>query len=233
MGKHLPPLPLRTVVLGPSGTGKTVVLVSLLLEQFRGTFSRIFVFSPSIWCDYTWRPVIEYSARELGVDQQSEPTFFDEWDDAALQKIIDQQMKVTEFCKANKHRTLHQVIILVDDFADRPELLHKSGGVLDMLFARGRHAMISAVVSSQKLRALSTMVRVNATSWLCFKLRNQKELQALLEELSAIHPVPVLLEMYRRATAEKYSFWFINLLAPPEEMFWVRFERKLISRASP
>jgi Cdc6-like AAA superfamily ATPase len=229
VGRNLPPLPLRTIVLGPSGTGKTVVLVSMLLEQYRGTFSRIYVWSPSVWVDHTWRPVMQYSSRELGVDPEKDPTFFDEWDPNQLEKIIDQQMRLTEHAQSQRHKVLHQVVVVIDDFADRGEVMHRSGGVLDMLFARGRHAMISTIVASQKLRALSTMIRVNATSWVVFKLRNAKELQALLEELSAIYPPQILTEMYHRATAEKYSFWFVNLLASVDEMFWVRFERRLIA----
>ena len=52
---HCGRLPIRSIVLGPSGSGKTVLLTNLILET-----SRIYIFSPSIDVDATWRPVKNY-----------------------------------------------------------------------------------------------------------------------------------------------------------------------------
>ena len=53
-------LPLRDIILGPSGAGKGVLLSSMILDIYRGCFDRIFIFSPSIDVDKTWQPVKEY-----------------------------------------------------------------------------------------------------------------------------------------------------------------------------
>ena len=75
---------------------------------------------------------------------------------------------------------------------------------------------------------MPSAVRVN-TMWYCvFRLRNQLELDALVEELSAMLPKDVLYGMYQEATREKYSFWYVNLRAPKEDMFWLRFDRKFL-----
>ena len=50
-------LPIRSVILGPSGSGKTVLLQNMILDIYRDCFSRIYIFSPSIEVDQTWRPV--------------------------------------------------------------------------------------------------------------------------------------------------------------------------------
>ena len=55
----LPATPLRGIILAPSGGGKTVLLVSLLLDMYRGAFARIYVFSRSVDIDAAWRPVKE------------------------------------------------------------------------------------------------------------------------------------------------------------------------------
>ncbi len=39
-------LPMRALVVGPSGAGKGVCMQSLLLHQFRGCFARIYLFPP-------------------------------------------------------------------------------------------------------------------------------------------------------------------------------------------
>ena len=48
-----------------------------------------------------------------------------------------------------------------------------------------------------------------------WRLRNKKELiDSLLYELSALFPLPVLMEMYETATNdEPHSFWYIDLMA--------------------
>ena len=65
---------------------------------------------------------------------------------------------------------------------------------------------------------------------LVWRLRNFKEIQSLIEELSALYPVRVLHEMYETAiTDEDHSFWYINLVAKKkEDMFYVRFDHKMI-----
>ena len=42
------------------------------------------------------------------------------------------------------------------------------------------------------------------------------------------------MEMYQLATAEPYSFWYINLAAKRrEDMFWLRFEQRMIPTRAP
>ena len=92
--------------------------------------------------------------------------------------------------------------------------------MLNTLFVRGRHAFISTIVSSQKLRLVATTLRVNAQFMLVWRLRNRMELQALFEELSAVYPIKTLEEMYQLATEEPFSFWYILLTARrKEDMF--------------
>ena len=69
-------------------------------------------------------------------------------------------------------KKLYQVLIILDDLADMPQL-HKPNGALDTLFIRGRHMQISTWVSSQKLRLISAAVRVNMQFLCCWRLRNQ------------------------------------------------------------
>ena len=50
-------LPTRAIICAPSGGGKTVLLSNLTLDAYRGCFSRVYIFSPSIDIDYTRAPV--------------------------------------------------------------------------------------------------------------------------------------------------------------------------------
>ena len=222
----VPLVPCTGIFLGPSKSGKTVALISLILEQYRGVFERIYVFSPSVNIDDGWIPVKKYIEGDLGVNTEREQTYWDEWDEAALRRIIQQQQrKITETSKKLEMKKLYQVLVVIDDFADTPQL-HKPHGALDTLFIRGRHMQISTWVSSQKLRLISAAVRVNQQFLCCWRLRNQRELDAVIEELSALLPKEQLYRLYEQATREPYSFLFVYYLKPRNEMFYKRFEER-------
>ena len=48
------------MLVGPSGSGKTVLLSNMILDMYKGCFSRICIWSPSIDVDSTWKPVKDY-----------------------------------------------------------------------------------------------------------------------------------------------------------------------------
>ena len=147
-----------------------MTLISLILEQCRGVFERIYIFSPSIDIDDGWIPVKKYIEQDLGVNTEREQAYWDEWDEPALRRIIQQQRKITEASKKLEMKKLYQVLIICDDMADMPQL-HKPNGALDTLFIRGRHMQISTWVSaslSQKVtNAPRSFVKARATVTLC------------------------------------------------------------------
>ena len=97
--------------------------------------------------------------------------------------------------------------------------------MLHALFSRGRHDSISTSVSSQKCNALHPTIRINATALIVYRLRNQKELDAFLEETSALLDKKTLLDIYNYATKEEYSFLFVNLVAKDvNNMFYKTFK---------
>ena len=79
-------LPIRSLLIGPSGSGKNVLLHNLIMDVYRGCFSRIYVFSPSIDVDMSWEPVQHYIEKEMLVKHSDkEPIYFDHYNPEALQ----------------------------------------------------------------------------------------------------------------------------------------------------
>ena len=117
------------------------------------------------------------------------------------------------------------MLTIVDDYADRADIMHSASGVLTTLFIRGCHFGSSCWLSSQKLTEISTAARVNFR--FCW---NAPEIMALMEELSAIYPKRTLLEMCETAIdAEPHSFWYVSLIAKSKhDMFYVRFDHKMV-----
>jgi hypothetical protein len=164
---------------------------------------------------------------KIKIDDDKDPIFFDEYDSEALMRIMDTQMKITEFMKKNKKTKMFQVLIIIDDFADDPRFV-RSSKLLHSLYTRGRHSYISVITATQVFNALHPIIRKNATDLYIYRLRNYRDLESLIEELSAIEPKKVLMEMYNMATEEPYSFWYANLMAKSKnEMFYIRFEKRL------
>ena len=84
--------------------------------------------------------------------------------------------------KRKNHKTLHQILIVIDDFADKPEFSRQSR-LLHGLFTRGRHSGISTICSTQKFTALHPILRVNANGLIVFRLRNYGDLIIFLHEI--------------------------------------------------
>ena len=222
-------LPIRSVILGPSGSGKTVLLQSMILDLYRDCFDRIYIFSPSIDVDHTWKPVKEYIDKHMKVQHtDKEPIYFDHYDPEALANILDIQHKITMHMKSQGRTKMFQILVIVDDFADDPSFTRQSK-ILHGLYTRGRHNFISTITATQKFASIHPIIRVNATSLFIYRLRNYKDLEAFIEEVSAVQDKKTLLEMYNIATQEPYSFLYINLVAKKkEDMFYIRFDKKLV-----
>ena len=232
----LAPTPCRYLIVGPSVSGKSVLLVDFLVRLYKHAFQRVYVFSPSIFIDSAWKPVFKYVEKTLGVDSEQEQWAFDEFDDEKLKEIVSTQAAVIKEQKRQKAgKELYGIAIIVDDFADDPRIMASragaaaGGSMLNTLLVRGRHMQISTFMSVQKMRLAGSILRVNAQAMCIFRLRNRLELDAIIEELSAVYDKNTLMEMYELATREPYSFWYIHLAAKRrEDMFFLRFEKRMI-----
>ena len=107
--KHstVPGLPLRGVILAPSGSGKTVLLANLILKIYRGCFERICILSPSVNVDQTWEAVKTYQTDVMKVKETDDETLdFDHYNTEDLEKIIETQSKVILHMKKQKHSSV-------------------------------------------------------------------------------------------------------------------------------
>jgi hypothetical protein len=121
------------------------------------------------------------------------------------------------------------VLFLIDDWADSGEkVMHSSTNVLTSLFVRGRHLGAACWLLTQKNRVVSLICRTNYCWMLIWRLRSAKERDQILEELDALMDRKILLQLYLTATAEKHSFWYINLLNEQDAMFYKNFEHRMV-----
>jgi predicted AAA+ superfamily ATPase len=227
--QHADKLPMRAIVLGPSGSGKTILLQNMILDVYRGAFARIYIFSPSIDVDYSWAPVKDYIEKVMKVrETKEEPIYFNSYDPQGLEQIVSTQHKVAEYMKKQADKkNIYQILIIIDDFSDDPRFT-RHDKLLHSLYTRGRHNFVSTITSTQVFNSLSPIIRKNATALYIYRLRNYRDLESLLEELSALYDKKTLMQLYETATSEPHSFWYINLMAKNKrDMFYMNYNKKL------
>jgi len=227
--ENLPDLNLRWAFVGTSGSGKGVVMLDLLLRHYRGVFDRIYLYSKSSTIDKNWDPLKKYVERTLGVDQQKEKTFFDEFDAQALSDQMDLQMQVAEEAKKMKMKTIPQVLWIFDDLVDDASVMHSNSNLIATLAIRSRHFDGNLWVSTQKFRALANVIRINLTSLFIWPaLSNRLERKAIIEEISGYYSEKQIEELLQHVSKRKHGFLFVNLKAnDPSEMFQDSLIQKL------
>ena len=192
--------------------------------------------------DSIWTPVKKYVKDEMKVDTEKEQCFFEEYVPSELQQVIERHHKVIEYQKKNDHKTLHSCLIVIDDMADN-EKFSRHSSLLNQIYVRGRHNALTVITSVQAYRALSRIIHVNSRQLFFFKMRNYKEIETMVEELSAMlinkkmladakniaEAKRLLLEIYNEATSEPHNFFFCNLTKSDiNEVFMKNFTHKII-----
>ena len=98
------------------------------------------------------------------------------------------------------------MLVTVDDFPDEDSFSRHSK-LLHSLYTRGRHNSISTITATQAFTALSTLIRKNTVELYTYRLRNYRDLETFIEEVSATYDKKTLLELYNTATSEPYAFF--------------------------
>ena len=228
----LPRAPMRIIALGPSSSGKTNMLVTLLTDQrfYKHKFEHIYWCSPTASVDPSLDVLRKYVKNDLRQDQEEDPTFHDQIDVQFLQSRVDKQRKVTEYLKNDRSQKGFNMLIVLDDLADVKRGLPQISKFVDSLFVKARHWNVSIILSTQKLKLplISPTVRVNATALFVWRLRNQSDLwDGLIYEYSALVSKELLYAAYQQAVAIPYNFLYIDLLAKnTNNMFFSGFTKK-------
>ena len=146
-----------SMLIGPSGGGTTVLLTKMNLDIYKGCFSRIYIWSPSIEVDHTWKPV-KYYIRDTIKPNDREKCHFDSYDPSELEAVIKTQQQLIYYQTSQKHQYLYHMLVIFGDFADDTNFTRKSQ-LLHQLYIRGRHYMVSTITSTQVYKQLSPIVR--------------------------------------------------------------------------
>ena len=133
--------------------------------------------------------------------------------------------------KDNQMKRIYHILLIIDDFADDPSFTRYST-LLHTLCIHGRHTFISTFTATQVYKAICPAIRKNITDLYIFRLMNYADMEAWLEEMSAIYRKDVLIQSYHQATDKPFGSLNITVNAR-EDMFYDSLQSKLIPQEDP
>lgn len=191
VGKH----PFRAQVSGSSGSGKTTLIRHLYDKCWADYFDKIYIFSPSINIDDTWKNL------------KKKPTkVFTTFEEHQIDNIIEGNEKIVENQGVDK---APKILIIVDDFASEKKATRSP--VLRRVAFNTRHANISSLFCTQAYNKYDPDLRKNLSILFVFRPSNNKETDSLCDEQAiSLLSRAQFKQMLVDATNEKYSFMTIN-----------------------
>ena len=195
--------PFFMAFIGPSRSGKSNCVRNLLLrpDLYKNVFEYIFIFCPSI--------DLNGDFDELNTTTKTEVKKINHFNENMISEIMKQQKDIIK--QHGKNKAPH-VLLLLDDVFDDDKFTRSR--VLKTLACRGRHMLISVIVSGQKLSLMGTACRNNLTHMVMFRPGNYSELDFWVEENVEKRKRKEFSEKFKKIWAEKYKFIFVDYLNP-------------------
>ena len=193
---HQLKLPFRMCVVAPSGSGKTNFLVNLLsiFSANKGTFASICIITRN----------------------KDEPLY--RWissksDQILIKEGLSNTPPLDKFDKDLNHLVVWDDLVLAKDLS-----------MVENYYIRARKLNVSVIFISQSFFKIPKIIRNNCSYMVLLKLSGNREVNMILSEFGLGITKDELLELYKYATAEKFS----PLLIDMEEDASKRFRKGLL-----
>jgi hypothetical protein len=201
----MPPFPFSMVISGPSGGGKSNLLMNIMGrdELYGRYFHYIIVFSPTAGStDDT------YKALKL-----PEENFVREMEPEMLTNLIAKRKELIEEKGIEWVAKHARMCLIMDDVIANRSFLQSEDAL--KMFALLRHYLCSIIILVQSYTKVPRALRMNANATIVFPAQ-RVEVEVLLDEITP----PELSkrefeEVIKYATAQQYHFLYINRRAKP------------------
>jgi len=205
---HLPAMPSLTLIIGSVRSGKSNYLCNYFLSDYfmKDKFDVVKFVSTTLHTDNKGKILSKYFDCE------------DHYDDSMIENIKKSQSQYED----KSERPTYALVmddVLTKDF--------KKTNQVSFFSTRFRHYIDFYCVAVQSFRAVSGMIRNNATDVLIFKQQNQKELEKIAEEYGdMVGGYDMFMTLYKQAHQDRYSFLYLKLSENPAEAY-IRHEVKI------
>ena len=205
---HLPQPPALLLIVGSVKAGKSNLLVNICCNpQFGYSEALQFkIISNTLNADPKGKLMNKYFDCE------------DHYSDDMITDLIESQKKYEDFDRP-------QIGLILDDILTKD---FKKSNAVSFLATRFRHYGIGLLAfTTQSFRAVSGLIRNNATDVIIMKQQNSKELEKINEEYGDLFP-NIFMDLYKKAIEDATLFIFIfrypNIAS---NCLYVRFETKI------
>lgn len=206
--RNLPQMPSLTLIIGSVRSGKSNLLVNYFCnsEFYKDKFDIVKFVSTTLHTDNKGKILSKHF------------DCMDHYEDDIIENIKESQGQH----KDKKDRPTYALVmddVLTKDFSRTNHVSFFS--------TRFRHYIDFYVIAVQSFRAVSGMIRNNATDVIICKQQNQKELEKIAEEYGdLVGGHDKFMELYEEAHKDRYSFLYLKLSENPAEAY-VRHEYKI------
>ena len=196
-------------------SGKGVLIQNLIMnpnlyhdEKGDPVWDEVHYWTGSAKLDTNLEQLKRWTEDVLHQDPQKNPAIHDGFKPAEVREVIERQRKQVRKARRESKR-VPQMLFVVDDLADDKRTMGCQ--LIRELLLRGRHSMISTILSTQKMRAIDHSCRLQFTALAQFAVRSLKDWEVIMEEYTAAIDPKVLQQMYDLATTDPYGFLFMDL----------------------
>ena len=189
--------PYRTLIIGPSGSGKINTLLNLIKKD-NNIIDKIYLYAKDL--DEPKYQFLIKKRENAEIKNSSDPNAFIEYSntmDNVYNNIDDHSSK-----------RKRKVLILFDDKTADIMTNKRFQAIIKELFIRCRKLNISLVFITQSYFSIPKEVRFNSTHYLIMKIHNRRELQQIAIDHSADIDYKDLLKIYRNCIKEPYFFYY-------------------------
>ena len=131
---------------------------------------------------------------------------------------------IEDYNPDKKRKALIFFDYMIDDMINNKKL----NPIVTELFIRGRKLNISIVFMTQSYFKVPKNVRLNSTHFFIIKIPNKKEFQRIALNHSSDIDFKDFIKIYKKCTAEPYSFLINDTTLPPDNP--LRFRKNLLKQ---
>lgn len=210
--------PFRLMTVARSQTGKTTLLIKLLLWKWVHQFNKIYIFCPTFRLDKKWSAVDKYVISGLIIPKIK-------FSEQAVKNVWAKCMREKVESKTEKH-----TLILFDDCVGQDKFkTNQETGIINQLVCRANHANVSTIWSVQKYTQASTIMRSQAEGLITFQCLQASEQKPLYQEFG-MGDLKSFSNLLTECTKEPFHYIYVNRQGPGAPDYYHNF--KLINKST-
>lgn len=197
--KHplLPQFPFNMLIIGPTGCGKGVLLLNLILKFI--TFDKLYLYSKHID-----QPQVQMLI-----------SFFNKIKEQTSEDILYVSNDIEDVVSVDDVDSSLQNLIIFDDM-----ILENNLNQVVNFFIRGRHSTCSTIMISQIYMKVPRSIRLNTHYIALFKIPNRREQQIIYGEIGYGLNRNEFKTYFQKAIKEPFDFFFVDTRAKMKQLMY-------------